>query len=195
LTTGRDAGRRSGGMGIGGAYPSLPMAILKRAATLPMLASLKGLSAAFTHCGRADPFHVVPALPLPRQPAVEDPGQAKTWGAGPSAVPAAGRLWCAPATWLRAGEALSAALLTATMHGAATAPMSDLIEVDASRRLVRRLLAGRGHPQFVMRCGTRLMGDPIGETPRRDADEVIESHRPSTQNHAARTAGFEPTNP
>jgi hypothetical protein len=52
----------------------------------------------------------------------------------------------APVDWLRAGEALSAALLTATVQGVAVAPMSDLIEVDAARQLTRSMLAGMGLP-------------------------------------------------
>ena len=79
-----------------------------------------------------------------------------------------------PADWLRAGEALSAALLTGAVCGVAGAPMSDLIEVAAARNLIRSLLAGMGHPYLVLRCGTRPVGPPVGHAPRRDPAELIQ---------------------
>lgn len=78
--------------------------------------------------------------------------------------------------WLRAGEALSAALLTATVHGVAAAPMSDLIEVPATRAHMRSMLAGMGYPHLVLRCGSGAMGAQPGHAPRRAADETIEEH-------------------
>ncbi|MCM4083389.1 Acg family FMN-binding oxidoreductase [Paractinoplanes hotanensis] len=79
------------------------------------------------------------------------------------------------AGWLRAGEALSAAWLTATELGLAVLPLSATIEVAISRERIRHLLADLGHPHLVLRLTT---GDPAGtaapHTPRLPADQVIE---------------------
>lgn len=82
----------------------------------------------------------------------------------------------APA-WLRAGEALSAVLLTAVAEGLAAAPISDPIEVAWPRQLLRGLLASVGHPQLVVRIGTPVDQTAVPPVPRRDPAEVIE-HRP-----------------
>jgi hypothetical protein len=56
--------------------------------------------------------------------------------------------------WLRAGEALSTAWLRATHLGVGLVPLSDVVEVDATRAMLRRrLLAGLGHPYLVLRLG------------------------------------------
>ncbi|WP_329110330.1 nitroreductase family protein [Micromonospora sp. NBC_01699] len=58
-----------------------------------------------------------------------------------------------PASWLRAGEALSAAWLTAETLGVSVLPLSVTIEVAGTRQLLRRLLSGLGHPYLVLRLG------------------------------------------
>ena len=77
--------------------------------------------------------------------------------------------------WLRAGEALSAAWLTATELGVAVLPLSATIEVAVTREHLRRLLADLGHPQLVLRFST---ADPAGtagpHTPRLPTGQVIE---------------------
>ncbi|GAB1640349.1 Acg family FMN-binding oxidoreductase [Krasilnikovia sp. MM14-A1259] len=78
-----------------------------------------------------------------------------------------------PADVLRGGEAMSALLLGATAEGLATAPLSDMIEVDWPRHLLRELLAGVGEPYVVVRLGY-LDADPLPATPRRAAADVIE---------------------
>ena len=60
-----------------------------------------------------------------------------------------------PADLLRGGEALSALLLLATADGLATAPLSDAVEVEWPRHLLRGLLAGVGEPYLVVRLGYR----------------------------------------
>jgi hypothetical protein len=55
--------------------------------------------------------------------------------------------------------------------------MSDLIEHAPSRELVQTLLAGQGFPQFVLRCGTKPIGAPLGNAPRRIAATVIDDAR------------------
>jgi hypothetical protein len=80
-----------------------------------------------------------------------------------------------PVDWLRAGEALSAAWLTATELGVSVLPLSATIEVAVAREHLRRLLASLGHPQLALRLST---ADPAGtappHTPRLPIDQVIE---------------------
>lgn len=58
-----------------------------------------------------------------------------------------------PSWWLRAGEGLSAAWLTATRLGASLLPLSAVIEVSTTRVALRRLLADLGWPYLVLRMG------------------------------------------
>ncbi|MGW5055655.1 Acg family FMN-binding oxidoreductase [Actinokineospora sp. NPDC004072] len=80
----------------------------------------------------------------------------------------------ARAARLRAGEAASAVLLTATALGLATCVLSQNVEVDGVRaRLRDRLLAGRGEPQLVIRVGCAPGStDPLPATARRPVAEV-----------------------
>jgi len=75
--------------------------------------------------------------------------------------------------WLRAGEALSAVLLTAIALGLSVTPISDVIEVAHPRELVRGLLTGRGHPFIVLRRGLGAPTEDLATVPRRDPAEVI----------------------
>lgn len=75
---------------------------------------------------------------------------------------------------LRAGEALSAVLLSATRAGLATTPLSQATEVDAARETMRRVVRIPEHPQLVLRVGwpaTRAADLP--DTPRRDLASVL----------------------
>ncbi|MFI5719523.1 Acg family FMN-binding oxidoreductase [Nocardia sp. NPDC051750] len=76
---------------------------------------------------------------------------------------------------LRAGEAGSAVLLTATMLGMATCPMTEPFELPDTREMVRgRVLEDIGYPQLVVRIGSAPAGaDDIPVSPRRPLDEVI----------------------
>jgi nitroreductase len=80
-----------------------------------------------------------------------------------------------PASWLAAGEALSAAWLRATEHGVALLPFSAPVETPATRVVLRRVLAGLGHPQLVLRLG---LADPDHagppHTPRLDPSQTVE---------------------
>jgi nitroreductase len=78
----------------------------------------------------------------------------------------------APVDWLRAGEAVSAVLLTAVVEGLAVAPMSDVLEVADSRRRVRGLLPA-GRPYLVLRIGVPVGDEATPPTPRRRPDAVI----------------------
>jgi nitroreductase len=80
-----------------------------------------------------------------------------------------------PADWLRAGEAMSAAWLTATERGLSVLPFSSVIEVRSVRESLRRdVLASLGYPFLVLRIGN---GDPDHaappHTPRLPATQTI----------------------
>jgi nitroreductase len=80
-----------------------------------------------------------------------------------------------PVCWLGAGEGLSAVLLTAAAHGLATAPMTDVVEVPATREMLRQMLSGPGHPYAALRIGIAIpRSTDLPRTPRRPASAVIE---------------------
>ena len=79
-----------------------------------------------------------------------------------------------PADWLRAGEGLSAVLLTATAHGLATAPISDVTEPVVTRERLRHILRGLGCPQAAVRIGYAPPGD-VPASPRRRLRDVIDT--------------------
>jgi nitroreductase len=83
-----------------------------------------------------------------------------------------------PKDWLGAGEAVSAVLLTAVSLGLGVAPISDVIEVEHPRALVRGLLPGPGQPYLIVRCGHCVDATPIVDAPRREATEAIRGPRP-----------------
>jgi len=69
---------------------------------------------------------------------------------------------------LRAGEALSAVLLTATTIGLATCPLSQALEIGTTRRMLRdNVLDGTLSPQLVLRVGRAPVGPSLPATPRR----------------------------
>ncbi len=74
---------------------------------------------------------------------------------------------------LACGEALSAALLEATMAGLATCPLTHLTELDASREVVSGL-TGRPLPQVLIRVGAvPALDDVPPPTPRRPLEDVL----------------------
>lgn len=85
----------------------------------------------------------------------------------------------APKDWLTAGEALSAVLLTAVGAGLAASPMSDVVEVPATRHQLRAVLSGIGYPVIAIRFGVPVDdARPAFATPRRAATDVIEVSEP-----------------
>jgi nitroreductase len=81
-----------------------------------------------------------------------------------------------PESWLRAGEALSAAWLTATELGVSVVPLSGVIEVPGTRQTLRGMLAGLGYPYLVLRLGRadpEHAGPP--RTPRLPATQLIDT--------------------
>ena len=69
---------------------------------------------------------------------------------------------------LRAGEALSSVLLTATTLGIASCPLSQPLEIGSTRRMLRDdVLGGTLSPQLVLRLGWPPVGPSLPATPRR----------------------------
>ncbi len=77
---------------------------------------------------------------------------------------------------LRAGEATSAVLLTATAMGLACCPISEPLEIRATRDAVRADVFGEsGQPQMLLRVGwAPINADPLPATPRRRLSRVVE---------------------
>ncbi|GAA4880727.1 Acg family FMN-binding oxidoreductase [Actinomycetospora straminea] len=80
-----------------------------------------------------------------------------------------------PASVVRAGEALSAVLLEATVHDLAATPITQVLEVDETRERVRRMVGS--HPVVVLRVGRPVAeAPPPPRTPRRDLAAVLVDH-------------------
>lgn len=78
--------------------------------------------------------------------------------------------------WLRAGEATSVVLLSATAMGLACCPISEPLEIRETREAVRAEVFGAsGHPQMLLRVGwAPINADPLPSTPRRRLTDVVE---------------------
>ncbi|WP_341719795.1 nitroreductase [Micromonospora sp. FIMYZ51] len=81
-----------------------------------------------------------------------------------------------PVSWLRAGEALSAAWLAATRLGVSVVPLSGVVEVAGTRQILRQVLSGLGYPYLVLRLG---VADPAHagppHTPRLPREQVVDT--------------------
>jgi hypothetical protein len=77
------------------------------------------------------------------------------------------------ADWLRAGEAVSAVLLTATSMGIASSVLSEVVEVPGARALLQEAIAPAGFPQLTVRLGLNASASELPATPRRPCTEVI----------------------
>ena len=77
---------------------------------------------------------------------------------------------------LRAGEATSAVLLTATSMGLASCPVTEPLEIADTRESVRSDIFGGGdYPQMLLRVGwPPINADPLPATPRRELSEIVE---------------------
>lgn len=77
---------------------------------------------------------------------------------------------------LRAGEATSVALLTATSTGLASCPVTEPLEMAATREAVRSDIFGdNNYPQMLLRVGwAPINADPLPATPRRDLGDFVE---------------------
>ena len=76
---------------------------------------------------------------------------------------------------LRAGEATSLVLLTATASGLASCPITEPLEIPDIRASVGADVFGaEGYPQMLVRIGwAPVNADPLPATPRRPLDEVV----------------------
>lgn len=77
---------------------------------------------------------------------------------------------------LRAGEATSAVLLSATSMGLSCCPVTEPLEMTDTREAVRSDIFGdSNYPQMLLRVGwAPLNADPLPATPRRELSEVVE---------------------
>ena len=77
---------------------------------------------------------------------------------------------------LRAGEATSLVLLSATALGLASCPITEPLEVIDTRELVRTEVFGEsGYPQMLLRLGwAPIDADPLPATPRRHLRDVVD---------------------
>lgn len=75
---------------------------------------------------------------------------------------------------LRAGEATSLVLLSATAMGLASCPVTEPLEIPHTRDGIRADVFGAsGHPQMLVRVGwAAVNADPLPETPRRPLPDV-----------------------
>lgn len=80
-----------------------------------------------------------------------------------------------PAAWVTAGEAMSGLWLQAAHAGLSVVPLSQVVEVEGTRReLHREVLGGLAHPQVLLRLGWQEMGrSDLPATPRRPLGEVL----------------------
>jgi hypothetical protein len=77
---------------------------------------------------------------------------------------------------LRAGEATSVVLPTATAFGLASCPITEPLEVAETREAVRMSIFGAdAYPQILFRIGwAPVNADPLPSTPRRPMPEVVQ---------------------
>jgi hypothetical protein len=77
---------------------------------------------------------------------------------------------------LRAGEATSVVLLTATSLGLASCPVTEPLEVAETREAVRSDIFGdSNYPQMLLRVGwAPINADPLPSTPRRELADFVD---------------------
>jgi nitroreductase len=77
---------------------------------------------------------------------------------------------------LRAGEATSLVLLTATAQGLSSCPVTEPLEIAETREAVRQEVFGTsGFVQMLLRVGwAPVNADPLPSTPRRPLEDVVE---------------------
>ncbi|MCV7091181.1 Acg family FMN-binding oxidoreductase [Mycobacterium interjectum] len=112
-------------------------------------------------------FFAGPALPMPRDSSPGD-DSAVVLALGTRADDRLARL--------RAGEATSLVLLTATSLGLASCPVTEPLEIAETRESVRSDIFGGGdYPQMLLRVGwATINADPLPATPRRDLSDFVE---------------------
>lgn len=80
-----------------------------------------------------------------------------------------------PESWLLAGEALSSLWLTATRMGLSVVPLSQVIEVETTRRdLGVQVLGGMQYPHLLVRIGWQVISrSQLPRTGRRPVDDLL----------------------
>jgi nitroreductase len=78
-------------------------------------------------------------------------------------------------SWIAAGQALGRLLLTATAHGVTASPLTQALEIPATRARLASELGVIGRPQMLLRLGYGESGAP---TPRRPVDDVLARSNP-----------------
>ena len=73
-------------------------------------------------------------------------------------------------SWIAAGQALGRLLLTATAHGVTASPLTQALEIPATRARLASELGVIGHPQMLLRLGYGRSG---ASTPRRPIEDVL----------------------
>jgi nitroreductase len=120
-----------------------------------------------------------PRAPMPARlfagPALAQPPDAES-GADEAVVLALGTNDDSQLARLRAGEATSLVLLTATTLGLASCPVSEPLEIAETRAAVADDVFGTsGFPQMLLRIGWGpVNADPLPSTPRRALADVAE---------------------
>ncbi len=96
-----------------------------------------------------------------------------------------------PMSRLRAGEATSAVLLTATSLGLASCALTEPLEIKETRAAVRsKVLDDSGFPQMVVRIGwASTSADPLPASPRHAVAELVD---PLESDPASRSRRKEP---
>ncbi len=81
-----------------------------------------------------------------------------------------------PASWLRAGEGLSALWLAATTTGLSVVPLSSVVECEETRvALQHEVLGGLAKPLILVRVGWQAISrGELERTVRRPVDDVLE---------------------
>ncbi|MFE6922443.1 Acg family FMN-binding oxidoreductase [Nocardia sp. NPDC057663] len=76
---------------------------------------------------------------------------------------------------LRAGEAMSAVLLTAANIGLASCALTEPLEIPEQREKIRsQMLNGTSYPQAFIRVGwAPTSNEPLAETPRRPVEDLL----------------------
>jgi nitroreductase len=120
-----------------------------------------------------DPAAAIPARAFAGPVLTQAPGTSSTEDG--AAVVALGTVDDDDMSRLRAGEATSLVLLTATALGLATGLITEPLEIPETRAEVQADVFGaEGHPQVLVRIGwAPVNADPLPSTPRRDVSEVV----------------------
>ena len=80
------------------------------------------------------------------------------------------------ASWLSAGEGLSALWLAATTQGLSVVPLSQVVEVAETRQAFQHdVLGGLAHPLLLVRIGWQeISRSQLPRTSRRPVDDVLD---------------------